>query len=246
MFEIYRELSELLRQPARKILEQVRDVHTVYDPLQYAAAPWRSYLTRYLDGPRRVLFLGMNPGPWGMAQTGIPFGEVQAVREWMGIDEPVGEPENPHPARPVTGFACPRSEVSGRRLWELMAARFGTAENFFRNQAVLNFCPLVFMTESGRNVTPDRIPSRFRASLEEPCDEALRRSIEVLQPSYLVGIGHFARERLARVRERLSGRGPGPFPAPPVRILHPSPASPAANRGWAEAVTAQLEETGIW
>ncbi|MEC7542637.1 MAG: single-stranded DNA-binding protein, partial [Verrucomicrobiota bacterium] len=30
------------------------------------------------------------------------------------------------------------------------------------------------------------------------------------------------------------------------RILHPSPASPAANRGWAEAATKQMLEQGIW
>jgi single-strand selective monofunctional uracil DNA glycosylase len=30
------------------------------------------------------------------------------------------------------------------------------------------------------------------------------------------------------------------------KVLHPSPASPAANRGWAEAATRQLIEQGVW
>jgi len=29
-------------------------------------------------------------------------------------------------------------------------------------------------------------------------------------------------------------------------VLHPSPASPAANRGWGEAATRQLVELGVW
>ena len=35
---------------------------------------------------KRVVFLGMNPGPFGMAQVGVPFGEVAAVRDWLRID----------------------------------------------------------------------------------------------------------------------------------------------------------------
>jgi single-strand selective monofunctional uracil DNA glycosylase len=31
-----------------------------------------------------------------------------------------------------------------------------------------------------------------------------------------------------------------------VRILHPSPASPAANRGWSAAATEQLIAAGVW
>jgi single-strand selective monofunctional uracil DNA glycosylase len=186
-----------------------------------------------------VLFLGMNPGPWGMAQTGIPFGEVEAVRDWMGIEEPVETPENPHPARPVLGFRCPRSEVSGRRLWALMEARFGAADCFFREHAVLNFCPLVFMAPGGRNITPDKLPRQYRTVLEESCQDALLQSVQVLKPQFLVGVGRFALERLLPVRDALAM-------GDPVQILHPSPASPAANRGWAETVTAQLEAARVW
>src|SRR5205085_6224553 len=86
-------------------------VTNVYNPLIYARAPHELYLRRFGQGQKSVLFLGMNPGPFGMAQTGVPFGDVARVRDFLGIDAAVGRPELEHPARPVTGFACPRSEV---------------------------------------------------------------------------------------------------------------------------------------
>lgn len=220
-------------------------VAAVYNPLDYARRPFETYLRRYGAGTRRVLFLGMNPGPWGMAQTGVPFGEVAAVRDWMGIDEPVGRPASEHPRRPIDGFACSRSEVSGRRLWGLFADRFGTAARFFSDHLVLNYCPLVFMAESGRNITPDKLPKTERDSLFALCDAHLATAIAAYQPEWLVGVGAFARRRLDAVvaaESRLLPVGAEQV----VQILHPSPASPAANRGWAAAATAQLVDAGVW
>lgn len=245
IFRLYADLSRRLTGMRSDILNQVDTIHAIYDPLEYADRPWRAYLERFCTGPRRVLLLGMNPGPWGMAQTGIPFGEISAVQDWMGIREPVDRPRDMHPDRPVEGFECSRSEVSGRRLWALMQQRFGSAEDFFRDHAVLNFCPLVFMGENGRNITPDKLPVTFRRPLEDACREALIGAIGVLGPEYLVGIGRFARDRLAQSRNALAN-GDQTRIAEPIQILHPSPASPAANRGWAATVTAQLEEAGVW
>jgi single-strand selective monofunctional uracil DNA glycosylase len=104
---------------ARRLCKQVEalefapPVAFVYNPLRYARAPHEAYLERYGGGHKQVVLLGMNPGPFGMAQTGVPFGEIAAVRDWMGIDEPVKRPPRVHPKRPVLGFDCPRSEVSG-------------------------------------------------------------------------------------------------------------------------------------
>ena len=58
-------------------------VSRVYNPLDYAFSVYREYLERFVPGPGGRIFLGMNPGPWGMAQTGIPFGAVPWVRDWM-------------------------------------------------------------------------------------------------------------------------------------------------------------------
>lgn len=210
----------------------------VYNPLEYAWAPHRDYVERYGSGRKRVIFLGMNPGPFGMVQTGVPFGEINAVRDWLGVRGPVECPAASHPKRPVTGLACTRSEVSGRRLWGLFRQRFGTPERFFAEHFVLNYCPLAFVEDSGRNRTPDKLPPAERAALFAACDQHLRAAVEALRPEWAIGVGDFALERLE-----------GALQATPIRIariLHPSPASPAANRDWAGTATRQMMDLGLW
>lgn len=214
-------------------------VSHVYNPLRYAAALHGAYLRRFGSGRKRVLFLGMNPGPWGMAQTGVPFGEVAAVRDWMGLTGEVAKPLREHPQRPVEGLACPRSEVSGRRLWGAFADRYGTADAFFAEHLVLNYCPLSFMSVSGANLTPDKLPEAERAPLLAACDAHLRTVVaEIYRPEWLIGIGAWARTRAEVACARLEVRC--------GQILHPSPASPVANRGWAAAATKQLFALGVW
>jgi single-strand selective monofunctional uracil DNA glycosylase len=209
----------------------------VYNPLRYAAAAHREYLRRFAAGPKRIVFLGMNPGPFGMAQTGVPFGEVGLVRDWLGICKQVGKPEHEHPKRPIEGFACARSEVSGARLWGALAERYGQPERFFAERVIANYCPLVFMEQSGKNRTPDRLPPDERAALYAVCDAHLRTLCAALEPEWVIGIGGFAE---ARAQQALVGSA--------IRIgsiLHPSPASPLANRGWAEQADAQLARHGL-
>jgi single-strand selective monofunctional uracil DNA glycosylase len=218
----------------------------VYDPLRYAWAPYETYVRRYGNSRKRVVLLGMNPGPFGMMQTGVPFGEVAAVRDWMRIEAPVQRPEREHPKRPIAGFACHRSEVSGRRLWGWAALRFGTAERFFADHFVLNYCPLVFLEASGRNRTPEQLPAAEAAPLHAACDRHLAAALAALQPRWAIGIGGFAERRLRRVVESDALDG---ATARGIRIgciLHPSPASPLANRGWSDAVDAQLAELGAF
>lgn len=220
-------------------------VSHVYNPLTYAWAMHEAYLERAAPrAPGGVVFLGMNPGPWGMAQTGVPFGEVAAVRDWMALDREVERPASEHPKRPVEGLGCARSEVSGRRLWGLVAERFGTLDAFAQRHVVVNYCPLVFMEAGGRNRTPDKLPAVERAPLEAACDRHLVEVIEAAQPEWVIGVGAFA-ERCAR---RVIGDGArGSRDGPRIgRVLHPSPASPAANRGWAEQAVVQLEALGVW
>lgn len=211
----------------------------VYNPLDYAWGPHEAYLRRFGGGRKRVVFIGMNPGPFGMMQTGVPFGEVAAVRDWMGIHVPVAGPAHQHPKRLIEGFDCRRSEVSGRRLWGWAAARFGSAEDFFAQCFVLNYCPLVFLEASGRNRTPEQLPSTETVPLHAACDAHLREAIAALEPEWAIGIGGFAAKRI--------GQALGPDARPQVaQVLHPSPASPAANRGWAEAVDKTLGELGVF
>jgi single-strand selective monofunctional uracil DNA glycosylase len=196
--------SRALRAAARRLSRDVAalrfaaPVARVYDPLDYARRPHAAYLDAYASSRKRVVFLGMNPGPFGMAQTGVPFGDVAQVRSFLGIEAPVGRPSPEHPKRPVHGFACARSEVSGTRLWGAIAAHYGSAARFFADHFVANYCPLLFLEASGRNRTPDKLPAAEREALYRACDRHLLRLVEVLEPSWVVGVGRSP--RLARAR----------------------------------------------
>jgi single-strand selective monofunctional uracil DNA glycosylase len=210
--------------------------HT-YNPLDYAWAPHEQYLQRYGQGKKRVIFLGMNPGPFGMAQTGVPFGEVAAVRDWLRIEAPVGKPANENPKKAITGFACTRSEVSGQRLWGLFAQHYGTPEAFFKDHFVANYCPLLWLNGT-KNVTPDQLPRAETAPVDAACNAHLRNMVEILQPEWVIGVGKYARKQAEAALPGLNLKFGD--------ILHPSPASPAANKGWAEVAEKQLRALGLW
>jgi len=210
----------------------------VYRPLEYAWAAHEMYLRKHGNGEKRVIFLGMNPGPFGMAQTGVPFGEVAAVRDWVGVEAPVGKPAKECPKRPITGFACKRSEVSGKRLWGLFAKRFGAAGKFFKEHFVVNYCPLVFMDEGGKNLTPDKFKGEAAEAMFAACDTHLRRVTAATRAEWVIGVGMFAE---GRARQALEGHG-----VAIGRIPHPSPANPQANKDWAGAATKALVEQGVW
>jgi len=231
----------------------------VYNPLDYAWRAHELYLRRYGNSTKRVIFLGMNPGPFGMAQTGIPFGQIAAVRDWLGITAKIDRPRKENPKRPVLGFDCHRSEISGERLWGLFAQRFGTAQKFFREHIVINYCPLAFVEESGRNRTPDKLRPHEREKLFSACNDHLREVVRILEPEWIIGVGDFAMKRAREVSADSMWEGPQrPEAASPDRsrsakaaptlgqILHPSPACPASNDDWGGKVTAQLRELGVW
>lgn len=209
----------------------------VYNPLDYARRSHTLYLETYGNGEKKTVFLGMNPGPWGMAQTGIPFGEIDAAKHWLKMEQPVDKPEREHPKRRIEGFNCTRSEVSGRRLWGLFKERFPNPHDFFKHHFVGNYCPLVFMEESGRNRTPDKLKKGEKEALFAVCDLHLRQLVEILEPDWVIGVGAFARLRAEQALSGLDVHVGG--------ILHPSPASPAANRDWAGQATAQFSALGI-
>ncbi len=217
-------------------MEFEEPVASTYNPLVYARVPAEAYLTRFGGGKKKVVMLGMNPGPWGMAQTGVPFGEIAAVRDWMKIEGKVGKPAQEHEKRPVLGFECTRSEVSGRRLWGLFSERFESAEAFFEDFFVLNYCPLIFLEAGGKNRVPEKLKKHERVELLEKCDEALAATLDILAPELVIGVGAWAKKRVKAVVGDNLRVG---------QILHPSPANPHANKGWAEKAAAQLSDLGI-
>jgi len=234
-------LKEIDRRLADAVdaLDFAPPVEAVYNPLRYARASHEAFLDRYARQDVDAMWLGMNPGPWGMAQTGVPFGEVSLVRDWMGIEAAVEQPAQIHPKRPIEGFACTRSEVSGRRLWGWAAQKFASADAFFERFFVLNYCPLVFMADTGRNITPDKLPAAERAPLFEVCNQALVESVAWVRPKMVLGVGRFATDRAQAILQ-------DHFPDLKFgMVLHPSPASPAANRGWEPQAEKQLTALGL-
>jgi single-strand selective monofunctional uracil DNA glycosylase len=237
--------SKQLIAAARELSRQVEQLkfappvsHT-YNPLAYAWKAHEEYLRRFGDSRKPVVFLGMNPGPFGMVQTGIPFGEIAAVRDWMKISASINRPAKEHLKRPILGFACPRSEVSGRRFWKLFADRFGSPEKSFAGHFVVNYCPLAFLAVTGANLTPNKLPKAEREKLLAVCDQHLHRVLKILEPEWLIGIGAFARKRgeLAAVSTKIHVG----------QILHPSPASPKANRqDWGKSALHELVTLGVW
>ena len=240
--------ADAMKEAARRLSSGVSklsftdEITHIYNPLEYAREGHELYLERFAGTGKKIIFVGMNPGPWGMAQTGVPFGEIAAVRDWLGIECGVGSPENEHPKRIIEGFACSRSEVSGRRLWALMADRYGDAAAFFEDNFVANYCPLSFMTETGRNFTPDKLPKAERDALFAVCDQHLREVADILGARWMLGIGKFAEKMINNALKDSIKAGE----IKSGTIIHPSPASPAANRGWAEAVSLKMSEYGLW
>ncbi|HET6405540.1 MAG TPA: uracil-DNA glycosylase family protein [Candidatus Thermoplasmatota archaeon] len=202
----------------------------VYAPLSYAWEPHEMFLRRYGERTGRALFVGMNPGPWGMAQTGVPFADVAWAHGWMDIIGEVEPPARTHPKRPVLGFASTRSDPTGGKFYGWAKRRFGLAERFFADFFVVNYCPLLLLDDAGRNVTLAQLRKPDMDRLAPACDAWLRDAIDALRPSRILPMGSFVE---ARVRALAGG-----VPVHPVR--HPSPANPANNAGWGEEVDALL------
>jgi len=217
-------------------LEFSLPVAHVYNPLIYARATYDRYLQLYACSHRPLIMLGMNPGPFGMMQTGVPFGEVNLVKDWLQIAGRIETPRQMHARRPIEGFACKRSEVSGARLWGWAKERFKTPARFFAHFFVANYCPLAFLESSGRNRTPDQLASAERAALYAPCDRALQETVALLQARAIVAIGRFAQQRC---RQALSGLAVDLY-----LVDHPSPANPRANLGWGQLMDAVLAKIG--
>lgn len=212
----------------------------IYNPLDYAWDMHRAFLERYVRPSAEILLLGMNPGPFGMMQTGVPFGEINAVRGYLKLDLPVGKPECEHPSRPVLGMTTTRSEGSGKRLWGLISSIWPDPDDFFSRHCIFNYCPLGFLDSgpTAKNFTPDHLPKEERRALEAVCDSYLRDVIALINPRALIGIGKYAQEKLASVND-----DPSRIVA---SIIHPSPGNPQANVDWNGKTTARMRGFGLW
>ena len=211
-------------------------VHHVYNPLTYAWSPHCEYLERFGEGEHKVLIIGMNPSYFGMAQTGIPFGDVDMVRDWLAIRARVHRPRSEHPKRPIEGFGCRRREMSGKRLWEWARDRFGTPDRFFAHFFVLNYCPLCFLTKSGANLPVEKLRDEQCNMLFSACDRALNAAATVLGARYAMGLGRFAERRVHTVLGRAMVCGGAP---------HPSPANARVGAAWGTEMARALAAIGV-
>ena len=216
------------------VLEKKTIVAHATNPLNYAWPHHEQYLLKWGNRGGHTLLLGMNPGPWGMAQTGVPFGATGVAQSFLQIEaRELETPSNAHPKRPIEGMALERQEVSGTRLWNLMQTHFGTVEETFDNIFIVNHCPLLLLGETGKNLTPNNLPAAIMAPVLKACDEHLLDVIDIMGVTRVVGIGKYAEQR-ARLAMGAGKSGPGVSrDGRSIRIdtcWHPSPASPLANR----------------
>jgi single-strand selective monofunctional uracil DNA glycosylase len=185
-----------------------------------------------------------------MAQSGVPFGSTNMAKTFLQIEpHSLKTPHNAHPKRPIEGLQLERQEVSGERLWGLMKQHYGTAENTFDNLFVVNHCPLLLLGQSGKNLTPDKLPSNIMKPILDACDQHLLEVVDILQADRIIGIGKYAE---VRARKALTAGKTGKGISNDGREIHistcwhPSPASPLANKNgsadWRANVIAALTE----
>jgi len=233
--------SSKLRDKCEEISLELIDekiIDYVYNPLDYAWEIHKEYLKLASHGNPKCILLGMNPGPHGMGQMGIPFAASSIVRDLFGITGiKVMQPKIPHPARPVLGLEYPRDEISGTRIWNLLSKLYKTRNSIFDNVFVVNHCPLMlFNGQRATNITPDKIKGLTVNKLLNACDQHLLEVSEILEADTVVGIGKYAEKRAKTVFDQTQVQVKG--------CWHPSPASPLANRNngkdWQENIIAVL------
>ena len=191
----------------------------IYNPLDYARDNFAAFLEMSLEYTPKTAFLGMNPGPYGMTQTGVPFGDIEAVKGYLGINGQVGKPVVESGSKKITGMETTRREGSGKRFWT-MAEAYGRKEEFFSVAAVLNYCPLCFI-DGNTNITPDKLPSDDRKKLYPICDSYLQRALDIIMPSSVIAIGRFSEAALKRTWDGNT-----------IFFPHPSPLNPSASAFW--------------
>ena len=101
-------------------------------------------------------------------------------------------------------------------------------------------CPLLFLSSSGKNVTPPELPADARRQLNAACDRALIDVLRLLCVRTVVAVGKYTENR---VRSLL--RDAAITDVRVAVIIHPSPASPAANKAWSDTALAQLTQARL-
>ncbi|XP_022920876.2 single-strand selective monofunctional uracil DNA glycosylase-like [Onthophagus taurus] len=215
--------------------------HYIYNPLEYAWKPHSTFVKTYCKGTKDVLFLRINPGPWGMCQTGIPFGEVNISKEWLKMNGEVEKPKNECPKKQIKGFECHRSEQSGKRFYGFFKNLCRTPEVFFKNAFVYNFCPLSFMEkeEEGKrcaNITPDKLKGQIKKDLENICGKTLVNILKLLDVKIIVAVGRYTEKQAVKIIQESQ------LDIEVIYMRHPSR---MAGRNWSKTAQNVLDTTDL-
>ncbi|XP_059053181.1 single-strand selective monofunctional uracil DNA glycosylase-like isoform X1 [Achroia grisella] len=221
-------------------LQLPNSVQCIYNPTIYARNTFEQYVRKYCNTKKKVMFFGMNPGPWGMSQTGVPFGEVASVRDWLHIIGPVGKPPTELSNRQVNGFNCKRPEISGKRFWGLFKKICRNPENFFHSSFVYNYLPQQWMKNSGANVTPGEFSASDMRPLYAICDPIFVKVLEIYEVETIIAVGKFCEKRAQKAIKQY-------LPNATIQIFylpHPSPRS-VNNTNWEEKAENCLKNFNI-
>lgn len=215
---------------------------------------------------RPYLILGMNPGPWGMVQTGVPFGDVANANTILGYRRgdqiPAPDPDRVtlHPKRPVQGFACTRREASGERLWGGLCKVWEKPAfdaNVHEIDAVLadcfavNYCPLAYFADDGKgtNVTPDAFrksgPYRdlpYANDLDALCSSYIAAIMQAFRTRVVLAVGRYA-ETMAKVI--VTSAMPADVRPKVVYLTHPSPLATRSAGEWAAMAQREMSAAGV-
>ena len=265
-------------------LRRPAGVSHVYNPLRYMWPAHERFLSRHYvtdrasapDGrldfyepagatrPRRYLILGMNPGPHGMVQTGLPFGDVVNAAAMLGYrtGDQVPAPDlagvELHPSRPVIGLSATRREASGERLWGGLAAIFGGLEQTLAACFAANYCPLAYFADDaqGTNVTPEDFGKKtikgepnprhdpgYAAELDKVCLPYLVRVARAMRVEVILAVGRYA-EAKANIIAALQPDDSRPARPKVVYLTHPSPLATRSAGEWATMARHALENAG--
>jgi len=208
----------------------------VWNPALYALDIYQEYLTKFPPEPGAILALGLNPGPYGMAQTGIPFTDCRTASGALGMEMTIpGKAPDDLISRlkKANGKWRGTYERSSLGMYRFLILAWGDIKTAYRNWFVGNPCPLLFLDPERWNVTPADPRLRRMKEVGELRQRAVIGFSEILNPRGIVCFGKDVAKAVGEVAIRQVG---------PDRVVfyeHPARAVPEK---WAAGLLQELTQ----
>jgi single-strand selective monofunctional uracil DNA glycosylase len=223
----------------------------VLNPGRYGERWHARFRRAYPMSPRPLLVFGLNPGPYGMAQTGVPFTDLKRLesalpglwKDLVASGEPVTRPglAPPSLARHLTRTF----ESSSVRVYRFLERAYGRPELALREVVFVNPCPLLFIDpETGANRTPADLPRALRArkaaelvhAFEELRRATVLEAVAELEPRGAILLGRDVAAAVGEaLRAALGARSV-------VEWEHPARAVPET---WSRGLADELRKRGL-